>query len=134
MLNYDCETAKDTQKDSCNIEFSTISLEDSSLLKDAAVWKKPVAVDMKQDLSKDKIMDYLLSDKMGTYKREEGRNMEKIPFFEGQERRLSHEEGRKPELSDWEWCRSKSERTPRQVGCDIILTFIYKLYVFVLNF
>ena len=37
------------------------------------------------------------------------------PVFEAPERRLSHEEGRKIELSDWEWCRSKSERTPRQV-------------------
>lgn len=36
--------------------------------------------------------------------------------FEGPERRLSHEECRKIELSDWEWCRSKSERTPRQVN------------------
>lgn len=35
--------------------------------------------------------------------------------FEGPERRLSHEECRKIELTDWEWCRSKSERTPRQV-------------------
>ncbi|KAL6116015.1 gpr149 [Pungitius sinensis] len=34
--------------------------------------------------------------------------------FEGTERRLSHEECRKIELTDWEWCRSKSERTPRQ--------------------
>ncbi|XP_041669502.1 probable G-protein coupled receptor 149 [Cheilinus undulatus] len=34
--------------------------------------------------------------------------------FEGAERRLSHEECRKIELTDWEWCRSKSERTPRQ--------------------
>ncbi|KAM7399203.1 hypothetical protein PAMP_018489 [Pampus punctatissimus] len=34
--------------------------------------------------------------------------------FEGSERRLSHEECRKIELTDWEWCRSKSERTPRQ--------------------
>uniref|UniRef100_A0A8C3LJ57 G protein-coupled receptor 149 n=1 Tax=Chrysolophus pictus TaxID=9089 RepID=A0A8C3LJ57_CHRPC len=33
---------------------------------------------------------------------------------DGPERRLSHEEGHKPELTDWEWCRSKSERTPRQ--------------------
>ncbi|XP_010715338.1 probable G-protein coupled receptor 149 isoform X2 [Meleagris gallopavo] len=33
---------------------------------------------------------------------------------DGAERRLSHEEGHKPELTDWEWCRSKSERTPRQ--------------------
>lgn len=35
--------------------------------------------------------------------------------FEGTERRLSHEDCRKIELTDWEWCRSKSERTPRQV-------------------
>ncbi|XP_010864289.2 probable G-protein coupled receptor 149 [Esox lucius] len=34
--------------------------------------------------------------------------------FEGTERRLSHVECRKIELSDWEWCRSKSERTQRQ--------------------
>ncbi|KAM8853427.1 putative G-protein coupled receptor 149 [Synchiropus picturatus] len=34
--------------------------------------------------------------------------------FDGSERRLSHEECRKIELTDWEWCRSKSERTPRQ--------------------
>ncbi|XP_056906127.1 probable G-protein coupled receptor 149 [Takifugu flavidus] len=34
--------------------------------------------------------------------------------FEGAERRLSHEVCRKIELTDWEWCRSKSERTPRQ--------------------
>nr|XP_057936863.1 probable G-protein coupled receptor 149 [Doryrhamphus excisus] len=34
--------------------------------------------------------------------------------FEASERRLSHEECRKIELTDWEWCRSKSERTPRQ--------------------
>ncbi|NXG58694.1 GP149 protein, partial [Hemiprocne comata] len=32
----------------------------------------------------------------------------------GPERRLSHEQSHKPELTDWEWCRSKSERTPRQ--------------------
>ncbi|KAL2095687.1 hypothetical protein ACEWY4_007835 [Coilia grayii] len=35
-------------------------------------------------------------------------------MFDGPERRLSHEECRKIELTDWEWCRSKSERTPRQ--------------------
>ncbi|XP_010583221.1 PREDICTED: probable G-protein coupled receptor 149 [Haliaeetus leucocephalus] len=35
-------------------------------------------------------------------------------LLEGPERRLSHEESHKPELTDWEWCRSKSERTPRQ--------------------
>ncbi|XP_051874607.1 probable G-protein coupled receptor 149 [Pristis pectinata] len=33
---------------------------------------------------------------------------------DGAEGKLAQEEGRKPELVDWEWCRSKSERTPRQ--------------------
>ncbi|NWX88640.1 GP149 protein, partial [Nothoprocta pentlandii] len=45
---------------------------------------------------------------------EETRTLEKPALFEGPERRLSHEESHKPELTDWEWCRSKSERTPRQ--------------------
>lgn len=46
--------------------------------------------------------------------------------FEGPERRLSHEECRKIELTDWEWCRSKSERTPRQVRKvqNLILNFL----------
>uniref|UniRef100_A0A8C3MJM8 G protein-coupled receptor 149 n=2 Tax=Geospiza parvula TaxID=87175 RepID=A0A8C3MJM8_GEOPR len=36
------------------------------------------------------------------------------PFPEGAEWRLCHQESRAPELSDWEWCRSRSERNPRQ--------------------
>ncbi|XP_074887335.1 putative G-protein coupled receptor 149 isoform X1 [Buteo buteo] len=56
----------------------------------------------------------LLPGKPGTARREEVRNFEKSTFSEGPERRLSHEESHKPELTDWEWCRSKSERTPRQ--------------------
>lgn len=35
---------------------------------------------------------------------------------DGAEDKLTQEEGRKPELVDWEWYRSKSERTPRQVS------------------
>ncbi|KAM3874963.1 putative G-protein coupled receptor 149 [Diretmus argenteus] len=47
--------------------------------------------------------------------REQDRNhIDTSSVFEGPERRLSHEECRKIELTDWEWCRSKSERTPRQ--------------------
>ncbi|XP_048362805.1 probable G-protein coupled receptor 149 [Sphaerodactylus townsendi] len=114
LLNYDCENAKETQKENNTIEFSTISLEDSSILKDSAKRNRTVGTDTKQDLGKDKVTDHLLAVKTGTHKREDIRNMEKGPFFEGPERRLSHEECRKPELSDWEWCRSKSERTPRQ--------------------
>ncbi|XP_038673423.1 probable G-protein coupled receptor 149 [Scyliorhinus canicula] len=33
---------------------------------------------------------------------------------EASEHKLAQDEGRKLELVDWEWCRSKSERTPRQ--------------------
>ncbi|NXV93115.1 GP149 protein, partial [Calonectris borealis] len=58
--------------------------------------------------------DRLLPGRMGTFGREEVRNFDKSTFSEGPERRLSHEESHKPELTDWEWCRSKSERTPRQ--------------------
>ncbi|XP_019358719.1 PREDICTED: probable G-protein coupled receptor 149 isoform X1 [Gavialis gangeticus] len=120
LMNYDSENTKESQKESSkilnstNAEFSTLPLEDSSLLKDTNKCKKMDTAEIKQDLGKDKNMDHLLSDKLGTFKREEVRNFEKSMFLEGQERRLSHEESRKPELSDWEWCRSKSERTPRQ--------------------
>ncbi|KAJ8367817.1 hypothetical protein SKAU_G00078450 [Synaphobranchus kaupii] len=44
----------------------------------------------------------------------EDHNLDTSSVFEGPERRLSHEECRNIELTDWEWCRSKSERTPRQ--------------------
>lgn len=47
---------------------------------------------------------------------QEDLNLDNSSVFDGPERRLSHEECRKIELTDWEWCRSKSERTPRQVG------------------
>ncbi|NXQ97049.1 GP149 protein, partial [Sagittarius serpentarius] len=57
----------------------------------------------------------LLPDREGTAQGgEEVRHSGKSTSLEGPERRLSHEESRKPELADWEWCRSKSERTPRQ--------------------
>ncbi|KAM9318089.1 putative G-protein coupled receptor 149 [Pholidichthys leucotaenia] len=50
-----------------------------------------------------------------SHHREQDHNLtDSSSVFEGPERRLSHEECRKIELTDWEWCRSKSERTPRQ--------------------
>uniref|UniRef100_A0A3B5BFX2 G protein-coupled receptor 149 n=1 Tax=Stegastes partitus TaxID=144197 RepID=A0A3B5BFX2_9TELE len=50
-----------------------------------------------------------------SHHREDDHNLtDTSSVFEGPERRLSHEECRKIELTDWEWCRSKSERTPRQ--------------------
>uniref|UniRef100_A0A8D2NYA1 G protein-coupled receptor 149 n=1 Tax=Zosterops lateralis melanops TaxID=1220523 RepID=A0A8D2NYA1_ZOSLA len=45
---------------------------------------------------------------------QEGTKGEAAAFPEGPEWRLFHEESHTPELSDWEWCRSKSERNPRQ--------------------
>ncbi|NWU18117.1 GP149 protein, partial [Cephalopterus ornatus] len=45
---------------------------------------------------------------------EQGTHCDPAAILEGPEWRLSHEESHKPELTDWEWCRSKSERTPRQ--------------------
>ncbi|NXD14551.1 GP149 protein, partial [Nothocercus nigrocapillus] len=62
----------------------------------------------------DEHCDRLLADDVAAFRREESSNFDKPAFSEGPERRLSHEEGHKPELTDWEWCRSKSERTPRQ--------------------
>ncbi|NXY16509.1 GP149 protein, partial [Atrichornis clamosus] len=50
----------------------------------------------------------------GASRGQEGTNCDPSVFPEGPEWRLSHEESHKPELSDWEWCRSKSERTSRQ--------------------
>ncbi|XP_069562378.1 probable G-protein coupled receptor 149 [Brachyistius frenatus] len=50
-----------------------------------------------------------------SHPREQDQNLnDTLSVFDGSERRLSHEECRKIELTDWEWCRSKSERTPRQ--------------------
>ncbi|XP_005525266.1 PREDICTED: probable G-protein coupled receptor 149 [Pseudopodoces humilis] len=45
---------------------------------------------------------------------QEGTKCDPSAFPEGPEWRLFHEESHTPELSDWEWCRSKSERNPRQ--------------------
>ncbi|NWI51686.1 GP149 protein, partial [Calyptomena viridis] len=54
------------------------------------------------------------SDGPGACQGEQGTNCDPSAIPEGPEWRLSHEESHKPELTDWEWCRSKSERTPRQ--------------------
>ncbi|XP_068579112.1 probable G-protein coupled receptor 149 [Cebidichthys violaceus] len=59
--------------------------------------------------------DFLCVSSLPSHHREQAHNLtDTSPVFEGPERRLSHEECRKIELTDWEWCRSKSERTPRQ--------------------
>ncbi|KAJ7401991.1 putative G-protein coupled receptor 149 [Pitangus sulphuratus] len=50
----------------------------------------------------------------GPCRAEQGTHCHPPAIPEGPEWRLSHEESHTPELTDWEWCRSRSERTPRQ--------------------
>ncbi|XP_075717640.1 putative G-protein coupled receptor 149 isoform X2 [Rhinoderma darwinii] len=117
LINYECENTNDPRCDrilnSAVLDFSTISLQDSSMLKDVGKLSS-LNTEIKADPVNDKAIGRLLSEKIGVFKREDIRNFEKSAFYESQERRLSHEENRKPELTDWEWCRSKSERAPRQ--------------------
>ncbi|KAM4772189.1 putative G-protein coupled receptor 149 [Rhinophrynus dorsalis] len=117
LINYDCENTNEPRCErilnSAILDFSTISFTDNSILKDVGKFKA-LNTETKLEQGKDKAIGRLLSEKIGAFKREDVRNFDKSTFYEGQERRLSHEEGRKPELTDWEWCRSKSERTPRQ--------------------
>uniref|UniRef100_A0A8C2UV03 G protein-coupled receptor 149 n=1 Tax=Chinchilla lanigera TaxID=34839 RepID=A0A8C2UV03_CHILA len=112
LMNYECETTKDSQRDKCNIfnavkvEISTTASPDSSTLKGINKCTNTDVTEAKQDPDKEKCT---FSDKTGSTT-----NYEETAFYEGPERRLSHEDSQKPDLSDWEWCRSKSERTPRQ--------------------
>ncbi|XP_012498336.1 PREDICTED: probable G-protein coupled receptor 149 [Propithecus coquereli] len=112
LMNYECEATKDSQRDNRNV-FSAIKVEisttpslDSSTKKGINKCTNTDSTETKQDSDKEK---GVFSDKTGG-----DINYEETTFFEGPERRLSHEENQKPDLSDWEWCRSKSERTPRQ--------------------
>ncbi|ELW65182.1 putative G-protein coupled receptor 149 [Tupaia chinensis] len=112
LMNYECETTKDSQRDNRNI-FNTIKVEisttpslDSSTLTGVNKCTNTDITETKRDSDPE---NGVTSDKTGG-----DINHEENTFLEGPERRLSHEESQKPELSDWEWCRSKSERTPRQ--------------------
>ncbi|XP_075404978.1 putative G-protein coupled receptor 149 [Tenrec ecaudatus] len=115
QMNYDCELTKDPQRDTQNffnaikVEISTTPSPDSSTLRGINKCTNTDVMDPSPDSGKDKDIDPLLSEKAG-----DDINCEENAFLEGAERRLSHEESQKPDLSDWEWCRSKSERTPRQ--------------------
>ncbi|XP_053316069.1 probable G-protein coupled receptor 149 [Spea bombifrons] len=115
LINYDYENPNELRSDrilsSALLDFSTISFVDSSMLSDVGKLKM-LGTEIQSDQDKD--IGRLLSEKIGVFKRDDVRHFDKSTFYEGQERRLSHEEGHKPELTDWEWCRSKSERTPRQ--------------------
>ncbi|XP_068939533.1 probable G-protein coupled receptor 149 [Petaurus breviceps papuanus] len=120
LMDYECETLRDTQKDTSNflhaikVEFSTASSQDSSVLPDINKSTNTVPTETKQECDREKRIEQVLTDKTGVFVTEDAKNFEKSTFLEGPERRLSHEESHKPELSDWEWCRSKSERTLRQ--------------------
>ncbi|NXK07581.1 GP149 protein, partial [Herpetotheres cachinnans] len=113
LVSYDCDSSKAPRRGSeaparpGKAAFSTTALTDSS--RDAAG-----GGEARPERGRERSTDCLLPDKPGTLKREEVRNVDESTFFDGPERRLSHEESHKPELTDWEWCRSKSERTPRQ--------------------
>ncbi|XP_036206829.1 probable G-protein coupled receptor 149 [Myotis myotis] len=114
LMNYECKTPKDSQRDTPNI-FSAIKVEisttpslDSSTLKGINKYTNTDIIEAKQDSRNEKGVGPLLFEKTGDT------HYEETTFLEGPERRLSHEESQKPDLSDWEWCRSKSERTPRQ--------------------
>ncbi|XP_008140434.2 probable G-protein coupled receptor 149 [Eptesicus fuscus] len=114
LMNYECKTPKDSQRDTPNV-FSAIKVEisttpslDSSTQKGINKYTNTDIIEAKQDSHNEKGIDPLLFEKTGDIQYEE------TTFLEGPERRLSHEESQKPDLSDWEWCRSKSERTPRQ--------------------
>ncbi|XP_053564991.1 probable G-protein coupled receptor 149 [Bombina bombina] len=108
LINYDCENTNEPRSErilnSALLDFSTITFQDSSIQKDMGKLKS-LNTEIKNDQGKDKAIGRLFS---------EVRSYDKSTFYESQDRRLSHEESRKPELTDWEWCRSKSERTPRQ--------------------
>jgi G protein-coupled receptor 149 len=113
LVNHECEVIRDSQRDNHNI-FSAIKVEistrpslDSATLTGINKGTNTDITEAKQDPGKEK---GAFSDKTGS-----GLNYEETVCFESPERRLSHEENQKPDLSDWEWCRSKSERTPRQV-------------------
>ncbi|XP_075365215.1 putative G-protein coupled receptor 149 [Mycteria americana] len=113
LVSYDCGNSTEPGRGSGDAPragtagFSTTAPADSS--RDA-----PAAPGAGREAGEERSTDRLLPDKLGAFKREEARSLDKSTFSEGPERRLSHEESHKPELTDWEWCRSKSERTPRQ--------------------
>ncbi|XP_019587481.2 putative G-protein coupled receptor 149 [Rhinolophus sinicus] len=115
LMNYECKTTKDSLRaahnifNSIKVEISTTPSLDSSTLTGINKCTSTDITEAKQDAHNEKGMDPLL------LKKTEGDiHYEETTFLEGPERRLSHEESQKPDLSDWEWCRSKSERTPRQ--------------------
>ena len=114
-MNYECTATKDFQRDTrilsaIKVEISTTPSLDSSTLTGVNKCTNTDIAEAEQESHEERGVDPLLSEKA-----EDDIKHDETTFLEGPERRLSHEESQKPDLSDWEWCRSKSERTPRQV-------------------
>ncbi|NXC13173.1 GP149 protein, partial [Corythaeola cristata] len=107
LVSYDCHNSKEAESGGGEAAFSTTALPDSS----RAAPQRPAAA---PGPGPGGDPERRPPAKPGPFRREEVRSFDKSTFAEGAERRLSHEESHKPELTDWEWCRSKSERNPRQ--------------------
>ncbi|XP_036046457.1 probable G-protein coupled receptor 149 [Onychomys torridus] len=112
LKNCECEATKEPGGDNHNalhaitVEISTTPPLDSTTPSGINKCTNTDTPEAKQGLNGEK--------SAFSVKTESDVNYEETATFEGPERRLSHEENQKPDLSDWEWCRSKSERTPRQ--------------------
>lgn len=91
--------------------FSTTAAKDSSLHSELLLEER---VDSQPLCSTERDRPCNVSPQVSTCDGED-LHLDNLSVFDIPERRLSHEECRKIELTDWEWCRSKSERTPRQV-------------------
>ncbi|KAI6054991.1 probable G-protein coupled receptor 149 [Marmota monax] len=112
LMNPECTTVLDSQRDNPRI-FNAIKVQISttpSLDSDrVSSLEKCSSADLAEAQGGSDQGKGAFSERSGG-----GVDDEETTFSEGPERRLSHEENQKPDLSDWEWCRSKSERTPRQ--------------------
>ncbi|XP_038957602.1 probable G-protein coupled receptor 149 isoform X1 [Rattus norvegicus] len=109
---YECEATKEPREDNHGV-FNTITVEISTTPPLDSATLTGVNKCTNTDIPEPK---QAVSEEKGAFsiKTECAINYGEATSFEGPERRLSHEETQKPDLSDWEWCRSKSERTPRQ--------------------
>ncbi|XP_055452796.1 probable G-protein coupled receptor 149 [Psammomys obesus] len=113
--NYECEATKEPPEDihkvfnAITVEISTTPPLDSTTLPAINKCTNTDTPEPRQDVQEDK-GGFSVNAESDIHRGE-------ITSSEGPERRLSHEESQKPDLSDWEWCRSKSERTPRQRSC-----------------
>uniref|UniRef100_A0A8C9UU95 G protein-coupled receptor 149 n=1 Tax=Spermophilus dauricus TaxID=99837 RepID=A0A8C9UU95_SPEDA len=112
LMNPECATVLDSQRDNPRI-FNAIKVQISttpSLDSDrVSSLEKCISADLAEAQGGSDQGKGAFSERSGG-----GVDDEEITFSEGPKRRLSREENQKPDLSDWEWCRSKSERTPRQ--------------------